>query len=370
LTNLPPSVIDTTAYQPIRGFYFQKPTLDFYSSFQTDIEQNLLNATALSNSGLSELSNFAEGYLENPSNDFPLLLGQVGDSLNPKGVVFSTAVSSKVIRAGNLKTQEAQISDLVTAAIHTPLQQEVIGVTTDGGVESVKVTADQFIGDGSALTGINSVDLDEWNSAKGFYSIKSSSTIAPNIEVIMDSIINGSQPIYHHLNYYLGPLESDNNANGVIDEELGERVGYLATNRIEVDALRAGDVDAGFLFSINGYIDDFSASEIYTDDLVLDNSLYVDRYGDVVYYDPDDDLVVKADRFIGDGSGLTGISTSIGTGAIESLQIRDATITNVDVSSTAAIDFSKLNISSLFCKFSSAILLITRVVFSNILSIL
>ena len=56
-------------------------------------------------------------------------------------------------------------------------------------------------------------------------------------------------------------------------------------------------------------------------------------------------MVVKADRFIGDGSGLTGISTSIGTGAIESLQILDATITNVDVSSTAAIDFSKLNIS-------------------------
>ncbi|HNS12886.1 MAG TPA: hypothetical protein PKM97_09765 [Bacteroidia bacterium] len=55
---------------------------------------------------------------------------------------------------------------------------------------------------------------------------------------------------------------------------------------------------------------------------------------------------VAASAFVGDGAGLTNIeATSVANDIITSAKIVDGTITNADISSTAAIPFSKLNIT-------------------------
>ena len=55
---------------------------------------------------------------------------------------------------------------------------------------------------------------------------------------------------------------------------------------------------------------------------------------------------VTATAFVGDGSGITGLGGSnIVDGSITSAKITDGTIVNADISSTAAIPFSKLNIT-------------------------
>ena len=55
---------------------------------------------------------------------------------------------------------------------------------------------------------------------------------------------------------------------------------------------------------------------------------------------------VTANYFVGDGSGLTGVSaTSIADDAVTSSKIADGTITSSDISSSAAIPFSKLSLT-------------------------
>jgi len=52
---------------------------------------------------------------------------------------------------------------------------------------------------------------------------------------------------------------------------------------------------------------------------------------------------ITADFFSGDGSRLTGITPSVADGSITSAKIEDATISNVDISSDAEIDQSKIS---------------------------
>jgi hypothetical protein len=155
------------------------------------------------------------------------------------------------------------------------------------------VTANAFVGDGSALTGINATTVDD-------NSVTSTKILDGTIE---DADISATAAIpFSKLNITYGDITS------------------LGIPGTDTDT----QYDAGTGITLTGTT--FS----------IDNTVVTNNYPGSV----------MANAFLGDGSQLTNVNAStVDNNSVTSAKIADGTIEDADISATAAIPFSKLNIS-------------------------
>lgn len=133
-------------YHRFFGFYIEHPTRIDYASFDSDVENSLLNNADLSDLGTGELKTFAANYLEGLNTEFPLIVGQVGDAQNPKGIVFSTAMSTESINAQSIQSSELSANDLITDTISTSSEKVIMNTTSLNEIETVTLSADRIEG--------------------------------------------------------------------------------------------------------------------------------------------------------------------------------------------------------------------------------
>jgi hypothetical protein len=257
------------------------------------------------------------------------------------GNVVAAEFKGDVVWANTLESVEVLTTDITTDAIRTSNQQEILGVTSENDVETITITADRFVGDGSALTGISTVVLDTLNTAQGFYKLKAGSLVEPRQEVIMDSVYNSwfsRESLFDNLDYYQGMVEFDGNGDGEIDN--WEQYSFHLSDYIQSEYIEAEGVFVDYIEADDLSVDDIEANGIY-----VYNNIEFDGFGDIVYSDENDDIVIEANKFIGDGSELTGVSVDVGPNTISGTHIQQGVIDNSHIADDANIQFSKLNIS-------------------------
>lgn len=386
LTGITTEIDLSQDYQNIKGFYVQNP--DFTQFSFEDNVVDVISSPELA-SEASTLHAFTAQYLDGPNEDIPLVVGQAGTDDNPKGLVFASSIAGSFVASDSLMSREINADHLsVNTRLsiidsNTSLPFTVLSEEDDGFV----LRADKFIGDGSELTGIvpaiadGSITPPKLNLTE--QAVEIAHTYVLNDGVTLPETANLEEEFWEDWNLFFNAVSTTEDifsGSDALDDWMSNSTfryynGPITTFQDETYFLRTDFVAA--LQAITGDILTFSITlgtsehdfAWYSDDgdtytrtsvLQLDSELKFkhpteDVYTSVIYPVNDDEFAVRADRFIGDGSQLTGVSadildSSITTeklvdASITSAKLADDSITNSKISSTAAIDFSKLAIS-------------------------
>ncbi|MGE4170727.1 MAG: beta strand repeat-containing protein [Candidatus Margulisiibacteriota bacterium] len=160
------------------------------------------------------------------------------------------------------------------------------------------VTANVFVGDGSRLTGVVATSLDD--------STVTSAKIVD--DTITNSDINSAAGIaYSKLNL----------AGSVVNSDISSSAGIAYSKLNLANSIGVSDLGSTAIVTSN-----------YTGNLNVSGT-------------------VTANAFIGNGAGLTGVvATDLADSTVTSAKIVDGAITDEDISTTAAIPYSKLNLTS------------------------
>ena len=381
LTNLNVDTPDLeNNYIPFKGVYIQHPNPQNFTDFETQVENNLLPNEAFSNLDNNELSNFGYTYLDDPTQDLPLVIGKAGSEDDPKGIVYATSiagveVAASRLRADEINSQSTTTESLTTDSITTSSGSELFRtIVNDDDTIETAVTANRFFGDGSGLTGIvpsiadNSIipsqlklDEDPIEIAHS-YMLSDGVTLSESDDLeelfwedwdlFIDTAYDQSSNLFEsfgnwftnsNFRYYHGPTST-----------FTDNTYFLRTDLIAAYQLLAGDLTVASITlgpdfgDSYAYVSETEGVVTQTNVLELGSKLIIgnlDGDGPEVIYQDEGDVVVVADTFIGDGSQLSGVSADILDSSITSSKIADAVIVNSHISSDAAIDFSKLAIT-------------------------
>lgn len=369
LTGITTEIDLSQDYKNIKGFYVQNPDFTEFS-FEDDVV-DIISSPELA-SEASTLHAFTVQYLGGPNEDIPLVVGQAGTDDNPKGLVFASSIAGSFVASDSLISREINTDHLsVNTRLsiidsNTSLPFTVLSEEDDGFV----FRADKYIGDGSNLSGVipedGSITASKLNLEGGFYNGGSQFIFNGVQEAVVTDEDFYRSAFEDFVGFGLNHLWDDNNPidRNILNEIIYDGI-YDSTFRYYNGAINTGLDDIQYLVKadiLNSNSSYFLLAESaihQAKELFFSNSIAFgnhDAYSVTVISENDDgDIVVEADKFIGDGSQLTGISSDIldssvtteklADDSVTSAKLADASITNSKISNTAAIAFSKLDIS-------------------------